>query len=59
MNKEKRIELFLEELTKLTAKYDLVIDGCGHCGSPFLADKADYTGTHYEIKYSISIFWGK
>jgi len=29
-------EQFLEELTALTIKYQIVVGGCGCCGSPFL-----------------------
>jgi len=31
-------EHFLEELTVLTTKYQIVIGGCGCCGSPFLLE---------------------
>ena len=32
------VDRFLEELTELTKKYNIVIGGCGCCGSPFLYD---------------------
>lgn len=32
------IDLFLQELTKLSKKYNIVIGGCGCCGSPYLDD---------------------
>lgn len=41
-NREKQ---FLEELGKLTKKYNIEIRGCGCCGSPYLED---LTG---EVKY--------
>lgn len=34
---EKKKE-FLEELTALTKKYGIYIDGCGCCGSPYLTE---------------------
>ena len=37
MDKEKLNE-FLEELSKLSSKYGLVIGGCGCCGSPWVED---------------------
>lgn len=33
-----RLKAFLKELTALTDKYDIFIDGCGCCGSPSLWD---------------------
>jgi len=27
---------FLDELTELSKKYQIVVDGCGCCGSPYL-----------------------
>ena len=35
------MEKFLEELTNLSLKYNLFINGCGCCGSPWLEDKAE------------------
>lgn len=34
----KDIESFLEELKNLSLKYEIVIGGCGCCGSPYLAN---------------------
>jgi len=31
-------EQFLEELTALTTKYQIVVGDCGCCGSPFLLE---------------------
>ncbi len=33
---DKDLELFLEELTALTKKHNLIIGGCGCCGSPVI-----------------------
>lgn len=33
-----KVSLFLQELTKLTKEYNIVIKGCGCCGSPWLED---------------------
>ena len=36
-------ELFLKELTELTKKYGIYINGCGCCGSPYLTeDEPEY-----------------
>ena len=32
---------FLEELSELTKKYNISIDGCGCCGSPYLTRLED------------------
>jgi hypothetical protein len=37
------INEFLQELTKLSQKYNIYIGGCGCCGSPFLMDKTPET----------------
>lgn len=33
-----RLERFLQELTALSDKYEIYIEGCGCCGSPWLND---------------------
>lgn len=33
-----RIRMFLQELTALSDKYEIYIEGCGCCGSPWLND---------------------
>lgn len=42
-----RIRMFLQELTALSDKYDIYIDGCGCCGSPWIKDKR--TGKEYDF----------
>lgn len=32
-------EAFLQELSELTKKYGVAIDGCGCCDSPYLTEK--------------------
>ena len=46
MTDQERYREFLKGLVKLTKKTGLVIDGCGCCGSPWLAnlDDSDYAG---------------
>ena len=41
---------FLEELSELTKKYNISIEGCGCCGSPFLV----YLGNKTVIGENIS-----
>lgn len=36
MNEIEKVKMFLTELTTLTDKYNIVICGCGCCGSPWL-----------------------
>lgn len=38
MNKQERSKLFLEELTQLSKKHRIAVNGCGCCGSPYLSD---------------------
>lgn len=35
---QRDIDSFLKELSELTQKYGIVIEGCGCCGSPYLID---------------------
>lgn len=42
-----RIRMFLQELSALSKKYDIYIDGCGCCGSPWIEDKL--TGKEYDF----------
>ena len=34
----KKVKCFLNELSELTRKYGIKIDGCGCCGSPWIED---------------------
>lgn len=36
MTDNKKIKAFLKDLTKLSTKHNLVIGGCGCCGSPWI-----------------------
>lgn len=36
MSEQENMKEFLAELTKLAIKHNLVIDGCGCCGSPWV-----------------------
>lgn len=40
------LEAFLQELAELSSKYNIVIAGCGCCGSPWLTDTARSSGTY-------------
>lgn len=35
----KKHKEFLRELTKLSKKHGVAIDGCGCCGSPFISER--------------------
>lgn len=39
------LESFLKELSELTKKYNIKIDGCGCCGSPYVTgdESFDYS----------------
>jgi hypothetical protein len=45
-----RLRAFLQELTALSDKYEIYIEGCGCCGSPWLNDiqaGKNYDNLHY------------
>lgn len=46
MNDIFKKEEFLKELSKLSKKYNIYIDGCGCCGSPFLEYMGDDNMLH-------------
>lgn len=61
MNYEEREQEFLKELTNLSHKHKIYIDGCGCCGSPYLVcfegeeklnarvpDPSKYSDTRFE-----------
>lgn len=71
MNKEitkNQIRCFLTDLAQLTKKYNIVIDGCGCCGSPYLKaingykfDREKWELLDYDEKekrYSVGEEWG-
>jgi hypothetical protein len=45
--------LFLKELSQLTNKYGIYINGCGCCGSPYLTDKEPEFEGDGELKWDI------
>jgi hypothetical protein len=59
----KRVETFLKELTELTKKHNIKVEGCGCCGSPMiidtksgddLGDNLDFRANKYEVCPPIS-----
>ena len=42
---------FLEELSELTKKYNISIEGCGCCGSPYLVNLEDKTIVGEDISW--------
>lgn len=48
----KNQEAFLRELSELSRKYGIAIDGCGCCGSPWLydADGEDFSKQVYSVR---------
>ena len=38
---EGEVQAFLNDLTALTVKHGIAINGCGHCGSPWLERDTD------------------
>jgi hypothetical protein len=45
-----RVVSFLKDLDELTRKHQIIIQGCGCCGSPYLSS-LDYNGK-YQVKSS-------
>lgn len=49
---EDQIKLFLKELSELSRKHHIYIDGCGCCGSPYLVALEGYVfKDDYDIGY--------
>jgi hypothetical protein len=46
MSTKKKVEAFLEELTKLSKKHGLVISGCGCCESPYVMKMKNSQGQY-------------
>jgi hypothetical protein len=43
-----KIDSFLNDLTKLSVKYNLYIGGCGCCGSPFIISEGGENNYLYD-----------
>lgn len=51
LTQAEKFEVFLKELTALSIKYGIVIEGCGCCGSPYLEFlREDQTEHEYSVK---------
>ena len=46
---ERKVKAFLIELTALSKKYDLVIRGCGCCGSPWIEEDSTKNGFYITV----------
>ena len=44
---------FLEELSELTKKYNISINGCGCCGSPYLTSLENEAGIGDDLYWNI------
>ena len=54
MKMNENLDNFLKELTALTNKYGLVIEGCGCCGSPWI-----YNDSSQECYDNLAFIAGK
>ena len=65
-----RVDAFLTELTELSKKHGIVIDGCGCCSSPYVRDEDKLNSFGYGIdstshtkeepvSFSYGIIWRK
>lgn len=51
---------FLQELTKLCDKYQMYIEGCGCCGSPWISDiknSKTYDNLHMSVRGKYEVDW--
>lgn len=48
-----KLGLFLQELTKLSDEYNMVIKGCGCCGSPWIED-LEYGETYNDLSIDVN-----
>ena len=55
----KNKDRFLEELTALTKRFDIKIDGCGCCGSPFLEEETEHDDKVYLAPSDSELTYGK
>lgn len=58
---DKKIKAFLKELTELSIKHNLVIGGCGCCGSPWITSMdgclTDFDGLEFDHKEQCYRIW--
>ena len=59
MTKEEMEHNFLQELTAISRKYRLAVDGCGCCGSPFLVELPEDCLEEYTASHGIPYQKGK
>ena len=51
---------FLQELTALSDKYQIYIEGCGCCGSPWISDTKNnktYDNLHMSVRGKYEVDW--
>lgn len=49
---KERLDKFYDELTALTNKYNIKIEGCGCCGSPYLVDIETFQTLDEYVNYN-------
>jgi len=55
---KEQIESFLEDLSELSRKHGITIDGCGCCGSPGLSLTDNLTGSYKHDGYGDYLDYG-
>jgi hypothetical protein len=51
----KKINSFLNDLTRLSIKYNLYIGGCGCCGSPFISEDSESNYLYDNLEYDYEL----